>query len=127
MKKAPLRGYWSEVAPEAWRSHRQSLGHTLSYVTPATLKNAEHLPFAMAAGSVTAGVSWATVTLPAGRFTVAPLVTAQMISGAGADLGAAAMVTSVSASSFILRKGGAGSEVRHEWIAVQMTEGSAAG
>jgi len=100
---------------------------TLSYVTPATLKNAEHLPFAMAAGSVTAGVSWATVTLPAGRFTVAPLVTAQMISGAGADLGAAAMVTSVSASSFILRKGGAGSEVRHEWIAVQMTEGSAAG
>jgi len=128
MKKAPLRGYWSEVAPEAWRSHRQSLGHTLSYVTPATLKNAEHLPYAMAAGvGSPPSAAAVTVTYPVGRFTAAPRVFGTINSGSIVSVlrVTSRTVSSFSGSSWSLS--GAIHDASFDWLAVQMTPTNSGG
>lgn len=84
-------------------------------------------PFAMAAGTATVSSNaWTTVTLPASRFSVPPLVVAQMFSGAGSDIGASAMVSNITATSFITRKSNTSGGTIH-WWAVQMTPTTAGG
>jgi len=84
-------------------------------------------PFAQAAGSVAVPANaWATVTLPAGRFTVPPLVLVQMFSGSGGDIGASAMVTNITATQFIARKSNSTGGTVY-WHAIQMTPTAAAG
>ena len=81
------------------------------------------IPFAMAAGYAEIGSPAVSVTFPSGRFTVRPMVTAQMQSG-GPD---AAGVSHVEATSFDLRNASSSSSRGIYWIAVQMTSGSGSG
>ena len=103
-------------------------------VTPAALaaaladpdvRAALGIPFAMAAGEIDATTSWQTVTWPSGRFSVPPIVTCQMYSGSGSAPGQSAMITSITATSCIMRNSGI-SAIQH-WHAMQMTSGSASG
>lgn len=86
------------------------------------------VPFRMAAGVATIGVNFPTINFPAGRFTVPPIIVAQLISGAGADLASTrVMVTEVTATSFRARHTASTGTRDIHWHAVQMQSGSAAG
>jgi len=90
------------------------------------------IPFAQAAGVVTIPAAQTTITLPAGRFTVAPVITA-----AGASSSAVTIVrirstttTSFEAAAYNVYAGDAGGGLYGEsiaWSAIQMTSGSASG
>lgn len=84
-------------------------------------------PFAIAAGTANVDQTFPLINFPAGRFTVPPIVVAQLMSGAGADLGLTVMVTAITATSFRARHSAAsGTKIIH-WYAIQMTPDSAAG
>ena len=87
------------------------------------------IPFRTAAGSVSAS-GGVTVTFPAGRFTVAPLVYASP-NAVGANAFAQPITGNVTTSSFTIENlasntGGVISFVTH-WKAIQMTSGAASG
>lgn len=84
-------------------------------------------PVAMAAGVTPVNVAWPIITFPPGRFTVPPVVTAQLISGAGPDIGMGVMVTNVTATNFQARHTGGSGTRDLAWHAIQMTPTSAAG
>lgn len=85
-------------------------------------------PFRMAAGTDSVTASFVTVAFPAGRFTQPPIVVAQLLSGAGGDIGATVMVTGITASTFTARHtSSAGGSRSILWHAIQMTPTSAAG
>lgn len=106
---------------------------TTRIVTPSKLRNSVNLPFATAAGSVgainiAAGVETATaITFPAGRFSVAPIVTTQH----SPFRDVSSWATNITKDGFTLYRGnmnvGARNSVTAQWIAVQMTSGAAAG
>jgi len=81
------------------------------------------IPFAMAAGYAEIGSPAVSVTFPSGRFTVKPMVTAQMQTG-GTDT---AGVNHVSSTYFDLRNASGSGARGIYWIAVQMTSGSGSG
>ena len=81
------------------------------------------IPFAMAAGDASAGGSSVTVTFPSGRFTVGPIVTAQIPTGSSDYPG----TNAISATSFDIRNASGSSSRTIQWMAVQMTSGSASG
>lgn len=88
------------------------------------------LPFAMAAGRLVLNQNYQTVTLPPGRFTQPPRVFIQPASGASSALGATALVTNETVSSFqarMLAGEGGGTSVACNWVAVQMTSTNADG
>lgn len=89
--------------------------------------NNPFLPWAVAAGSANVTTSFPTVTLPSGRFTQPPIVTAQLYSGAGEDRGENAMVTNVTTTSFQCRHSGTSGTKTVHWQAIQMSSGSAGG
>jgi len=103
-----------------------------TYVNPST---AAHIPYAVAAGSVTAAIPAAaadgtvvTVALPAGRFTVAPTV----VPGVVASGGVWATVVTVTTTNFTVRLHAAaalpsGYSATITWTATQMTTTTAAG
>jgi hypothetical protein len=88
---------------------------------------ATNTAYSMAAGSVSVTAS-ASVTFPASRFSVAPIVTATLVSSATST---SATVGSVTASGFTVYAwaGTAGGNVGRtaNWTAIQMTSGAAAG
>lgn len=79
------------------------------------------LPFAMAAGQVYGGNELITIAFPAGRFTVAPILTATADAG-----GTLSIYTNVTTAGFQWYHGGAYNDTLR-WIAVQMTPTSATG
>lgn len=84
-------------------------------------------PVAIAAGIASVTASFPVIDLPAGRFTVPPIITAQLYSGAGADIGVGVMVTNVTTTTFQCRHtAGSGTKQVH-WTAIQMTPTTAAG
>lgn len=92
------------------------------------------LPYPRQAAGVAAsvGTSFVTVSLPSNRFSEPPVVVAQMVSGAGANLGSSTMVTGVTSTSFQVRlspntSGGNPVAAPVHWTATQMTPSSAAG
>lgn len=99
------------------------------------------LPYAVAAGSVASPggggsstpIFWdaaVTVTLPSGRFTVPPVVTAVSDAGTTGGVSAGCTVTAVSATQFTIRQSRVGSAptgFTAHWHAVQMTPTLAAG
>ena len=99
----------------------------------AGVRAALGIPFAMAAGIVADvsldpnGFADTTVTLPSSRFSVAPVVVPGNV---GASRSTEVMVTSVTTTSFIVRRDSASSLTRTvgvSWTATQMTSGSATG
>ena len=121
------------------RVHRADGSEALS-VTPQGVR-APNLPYAMAAGLVsvphpanTAAHAGIVVTLPAGRFSEAPLPTANMFTGAGGtqkDVVRAYQATPNTITLGVWTGDNTGTNPAHtdtiSWTAVQMTEGSAAG
>lgn len=104
-------------------------------ITPLKLKNVAHLPFAMAAGRAAYSSTIATgagatlnVTLPVGRFSVAPLVNATVRNSARII---ASVLAGETAAGFSIRidnfSGGNGTPDGVNWHAVQMTSGAASG
>lgn len=108
-------------------------------VTPKTVRERDYAPWAMAAGVGASGanasnsgiVYWddgVTVTLPAGRFTSAPIIT---VTPQRSDHMLLCVVMSRSASSFTVRTVRLTSAVAtgtdFRWIAVQMTPAGASG
>lgn len=118
-----------------------TLGAASSTVNLPGRLNAAHLPYAMAAGRFTtvAGsydnvppiyfASGTTITLPAGRFTQAPIISA-IIDG-GSSVQWTSLAGAATTSSFIVRRMRVGANPDNgrliDWIAVQMASGSAAG
>ena len=100
-----------------------------------------NLPFAMAAGIVnathaanTAAYAGVVVTLPTGRFTVPPVPAANLFTGTGGaqkDVVRAYQSTVSTITLGVWVGDGSAGNIAHtdmiSWIAVQMTEGSAAG
>lgn len=119
-------GYVPPIGTEVWV--RFGAGQApLALVAPPA-------PFAMAAGlaSTTSdadGGYTATITLPAGRFTQAPIATLTVRDGAGANSNITARVTgtTTSAISIVVNSAAPSSTVPIGWIAVQMTADSAEG
>ena len=98
------------------------------------------LPFAMAAGAATITVAAAAagygssgvVTFPAGRFTSAPMVTGQVVTGSGSGWAITLFIWGVHAGGFTFRVTpivtfGAAVSVQVHWHAVQMSSSAAAG
>jgi len=84
-------------------------------------------PFAEATGTISLTSSFQTINFPVGRFTVAPLVFLQCVSGAGGAIGNTSLVASgVTASSFQARQELATS-YPWAWRAIQMTPTTAEG
>lgn len=104
---------------------------TTRYVSPATLRNRDYAPYAMASGIASpTETAYATITLPVGRFTQPPVVVAQVISTTGSVvsvpwIGANPTTTSFQVGIFTL--GGARVAGVVHWQAVQMTSTSASG
>lgn len=96
-------------------------------------------PFASATGSVTAtgtlgpANGWyytnsTTITLPAGRFTVAPIVTAtSALSGSLTNVGIDVSPNTSSFSVYVNRNNGSATGATVFWTALQMTSGAASG
>lgn len=87
----------------------------------------EFIPWAMAAGVANVTASFPVVTLPSGRFTQPPIITAQLYSGAGGDIGVGTMVTNVTTTQFQCRHTATSGTKPVHWHAVQMKSGSANG
>ena len=98
------------------------------------------IPYAMAAGSVavTVGPSSAgagvtgTVSFPAGRFTRAPIITGQVVTGSGSGWAISLFCWGIHPGGFSFRLTptvafGSGVPAEIHWHAVQMTSSSAAG
>ena len=87
-------------------------------------------PYRMAAGAVSSSNgTYATVTFPAGRFNVAPIVTVSEVATAG-NVVVPYIPGNVSTSGFTVAGftlGGANVATTFHWHAIQMTSGSAAG
>jgi hypothetical protein len=86
-------------------------------------------PFAMAAG-VNALTSVTAITLPAGRFTQAPLVTATAVFGGASSGSYYANVLSTSTTSislYVVRNDGTLINGDVQWHAIQMTSGASIG
>lgn len=106
-----------------------SLGNTASDVTIPGRINATNYSWAQSAGSVTTSASAnVTVTLPASRFTVAPII--NVTNATGANAVCMPYVASAAAGSFTLSlyttAGARVAQLCH-WTAVQMTSTTAAG
>lgn len=85
-------------------------------------------PVAMAAGIAThITAAFPVVNLPAGRFTVPPIITAQLLSGAGADIGVGVMITNVTTTTFQCRHTAGSGTKSVAWHAIQMTPTTANG
>jgi hypothetical protein len=96
-------------------------------------------PFATASGTVTASGAngpangWyytnsTTITLPAGRFTVAPIVTAtSAFSGGLTNVGINDSPSTSSFSVYVNRNNGSANGAIVNWTAIQMTSGAASG
>jgi len=113
--------------------HANQSGHRL--VVLGRSGGTQGVPFAMAAGAVSAATIPAyanvrvTVTLPVGRFSVAPMVT---VSLRGDDIRSLSVSSlSETASSFIVQRSSQSStdkaSIGARWTATQMSSGSAAG
>lgn len=99
-------------------------------VTPATLRNRDHAPWAMAAGRATSSASGAvTVTFPAGRFSQPPRVS--VTPGNHANVLVPRIAANPTATSFqvqMFTMPGAGlATAAFDWIAVQMAAGNGSG
>lgn len=122
--------YWRSKYQSTWRSwERISIeGHTHSW---GQITGKPAVPYAMAAGvvSVTAGsngIGMASVSFPAGRFTVTPIITVSAHSASGVLTNA--QFTDPSRNGFtavLLRSNDIDTSIH--WHAVQMTSSSAAG
>lgn len=91
---------------------------------------ASGVPFAMAANSTffNTGVTSATVTLPAGRFTQAPMITTSATpTGNVAFFSLVYNITTTSFTQYLYGGSYTGGTVSAYWIAVQMTSGAAGG
>ena len=99
-----------------------------------------NLPFAMAAGTATITVAAAAagngstgvVTFPAGRFTRAPVVTAQVVTGSGSGWAISHFIWGIHAGGFTFRctptvNFGSSVAIEVHWHAVQMSSSAAAG
>lgn len=87
-----------------------------------------HYPWAVASGVATSAAgAWATVTLPSGRFSVAPNITVTNNGISAADLNNTAMFGSVTTTQFITRASSGTRGGTLNWIAIQMNSGSASG
>ncbi|WP_406245805.1 hypothetical protein ACI7YT_12245 [Microbacterium sp. M] len=84
------------------------------------------VPYKIAAGVTSVGPTFPTVALPAG-FSQPPIIIAQLLSGAAADIGITTMVTNITTTNFQLRHTGSTGERNVMWIAIQMSSGAAAG
>ena len=86
-------------------------------------------PFAQSAGSASADSTApdTTVTFPAGRFSVAPIMGGQIISRFSAAEGVDVLFNNVTSTSFGLRVSNNPYGFNINWTAIQMTSGSAAG
>lgn len=98
-------------------------------VLAAQMPGEPGIPYKNAAGTATTSTSAAvTVTLPSGRFNVAPIINAANVSGSSAA--AMPYVSSVTASSFgisLYNVSGTRIAQNVHWTAVQMTSTTAAG
>jgi hypothetical protein len=91
---------------------------------------ADHIPYAMAAGTINFTMSGSTgaqldVIFPTGRFTSAPIVVANVNSGAGGAIKATLLVISPSATQVSLRlelNSVSAGTYPVTWVAVQMTK-----
>lgn len=114
----------------AWARSYDSAG-SISWFANDAINAHKGIPFAMAAGLVASvSGSFVTVTFPSGRFSVPPIVTAQMHSGAGGAIGQSVMVTNVTKTGFITRiarESGVLVAAGVFWNATQMASGAAAG
>lgn len=114
---APLVDFWNEGGGSVANIDKD--GHYI----------ATWQPYAFAAGTVSATPSGTTVTFPASRFSVGPVVTIgpAWVSANGA-LGNAVVIEypGSTSTSIILRSVSASAVIAH-WMAVQMTSSSAAG
>lgn len=105
---------------------------TTRYVSPATLRNADHKPYAMAAGRAAIGATpYTTVTLPVGRFTQAPrIVVMPATSDSGNVLIPWRYSPADTATSFqvaMLTMSAVWTAGTLDWEAVQMTSTNASG
>jgi hypothetical protein len=102
---------------------------TTEFVTPATMRGADWLPWAEAAGSAAGPASGTvTVTFPAGRFTQPPIVSCQALSHANVvvvRMASDPTTTGFTAHAFTV--GGAQVAVNFNWHAVQMSSGASPG
>lgn len=99
------------------------------------------IPYAMAAGASTVTIaagsvgpsgSTGTVIFPAGRFTSAPMVTGQVVTGSGSGWAITLFIWGVHAGGFTFRVTpivafGSAVSVQVHWHAVQMSSSAAAG
>lgn len=125
----------AQIPPFATQSAVDSGTSTQSVVSPATLRGANYAPWAMSAGFVSstnligAGSGRTlTVSLPAGRFTQAPIV---LVENAGSSRLTTAVINRTT-TNFQVRQdnfsgGTASGQTGIMWVAVQMTSGAAAG
>lgn len=103
-----------------------SIGAASSTVNLPGRLNSTHLPWAMAAGQADLPASYTTVTLPSGRFTQAPMVVIQAITGnAGSSINPTPTTSSFSA--VLVNASGTAQSGTIQWHAVQMTSASGAG
>lgn len=85
-------------------------------------------PFAIASGRSRVTTRFPTISMPGGnRFTQAPRVVGQLITGAGGDIGNGVLVTNVTTTSFQARKYSGTGSTTMDWIAIQMTPTKASG
>lgn len=89
---------------------------------------ATHTPYAMAAGIVSVpATGYATITLPAGRFTEAPVLTHSLIENANVGVSHVGQPTTTSFIARAYALGGAQMAAQVHWHAKQMTSSSASG
>lgn len=104
-----------------------TLGNASSEVNVPGRIDGAHYPYAYAAGLVNVDTTFPFVSFPSNRFTVPPIVVAQLNSGAGGDVGLSVMVTSVTTTNFRLRHSGTSGTRGVFWQAIQMKTNAAAG
>lgn len=132
---------WVQVASETTdlSAYVEKTGDTMTgNLTVNARIVADHLPFAMAANTLTMSISAAantnaSVTFPSGRFTAAPVVTAVMANapGGSAKLVARAINSTSTGTSIYVYTGDSttttSSNFEIDWIAVQMTSSTGGG
>ena len=104
-----------------------ALGHSSATTRIPGRIDGAHYPYAYAAGVANVDTSFPFISLPSGRFTKEPIVTAQLLSGSGGDIGIGVMVTAVTTASFRMRHDGGSGSKPVAWHAIQMKPGSGAG
>jgi len=123
---------WPYAVPNdtlvSWPAQSQALADKLELRIPGG-SGAGILPFAMATGSVSVTGN-ATITLPASRFTQAPLISVSVLSASGASGSSVTFGTSTTASFTTYVWSGAAASTTSRtvhWTAIQMTSSSSAG